>query len=151
MNSAKHIEIIRNLILQAMNCLEEDQVGNPLSDLFIQVDRQNGEVAVVADNEETLAKEVVFDWVQPDEEEEVFYSGIAPDLKTAVGQLNGREVFDKIYIVKPFSVSLVNEDLSVMEELLFLDDDTLKLDDDIWKAMDKELDLFLKGLLSDPK
>ena len=150
MKSAKHIEIISNLIVQAMNCLEE-QTGSPLSDLFIQADRKNGEVSVLDDNEEVLAKEVIFDWVQPERQDEAFYSGIVPELKSAVAHLDEKNVFEKIYIVKPFSVSLVNEECEVVVELLFLDDDTLKLEGNIWKEMDKELDEFLRGLLSDTK
>ena len=65
--------------------------------------------------------------------------------------LNEKSVFDKIFIEKPFSVSLVNDGFDVVEELLFLDDDTLKLDDELWKDMDKELDAFLRDLLSDTK
>ena len=151
MNSGKHIEIIQDLTTQAINSLGEDHAGDPLNDLFLQVDQQTGEVAVFDENERLFGKEVVFDWVLPDLEEEDFYAKIVPELKKIMFSLNEKNVFDKIFIEKPFSVSLVNDGFDVVEELLFLDDDTLKLDDELWKDMDKELDAFLKDLLSDTK
>jgi hypothetical protein len=57
------------------------------------------------------------------------------------------QLFEKEYIFKPFSVSLVDKDLVVIEELYFLDDDTVKLNGDIWDNMEKDLDDFLKNLL----
>ena len=81
--------------------------------------------------------------------EEEFNTKIAEELKNIVAQLNEKGTFDKIYIVKPFSVNYVNEDFGVIEELLFLDDEMLKLDDELLKGMDKELDDFLEKLLTD--
>ena len=53
--------------------------------------------------------------------------------------------------LKPFSVSLTDEDFSVIEELLFLDDENLRLDDPLLKDLDADLDDFLAKLLSDVK
>ena len=151
MNPVKHLEIIRNLFIQVMDSLEEGYTVNPLSDLFIQVDRQSGEVFILNNDEETLAKETVFDWVQLDKEEREFYPEIVPELKSVISRLNEKNIFDKLYVVKPFSITLVNEEFKAIEKLLFLDDDTLKLDNNIWKTMNKELDDFMKNLFSDTK
>lgn len=149
MDTERHTDIVRNLFIQAINRLEEENTGNPLSDVFIQVDQQNGEVSIFDDTENLLGKEIVFDWMLPDMQEEKFNTKVAEELKNVVGQLNEKGTFDKIYIVKPFSVSYVNEDFGVIQELLFLDDEMLKLDDELLKGMDKELDDFLEKLLSD--
>jgi len=151
MSSGKYIEIIQDLTIQAINGLGEDHAGNPLNDMFLQVDQQNGEVSVFDENEKLFGKEVVFDWLLPNLEEDDFFAKIVPELKKIMFSLNEKSVFDKIFIDKPFSVSLVNDSFDVVEELLFLDDDTLKLDDELWKDMDKELNVFLKNLLSDTK
>ena len=151
MDSGKYIEIIRDLTIQTLKRLEEDHAGNSLNDLFFQVDQQNGEVTIFDENEKPFGKEVIFDWVLPELDEEGFYSKIIPILKKIMHLLNEKNAFNKICIEKPFSASLVNENFDVVEELLFLDDDTLKLDDELWKDMDKELDAFLKDLLSDTK
>ena len=151
MDSAKHIEIIQELMLQAVNSVGDDYAGNPLNDLFLQVDQQSGEVSVFDENEKLFGKEMVFDWVLPDLDEDAFYSKIVPELKKVMVLLNEKNLFDKIFIEKPFSISLANEGFGVVEDLLFLDDETLKLDDELWKDMDKELDAFLKDLLSDTK
>ena len=51
--------------------------------------------------------------------------------------------------MKPFSVSLTDEDFVVIEELLFLDDEVLRADDPLLKDLDADLDDFLTKLLSD--
>ena len=51
--------------------------------------------------------------------------------------------------MKPFSVSLTDEDFVVIEELLFIDDDMLLLDDPLLKDLDADLDKFLADLLAD--
>ena len=51
--------------------------------------------------------------------------------------------------MKPFSISLTDEDFVVIEELLFIDDDMLLLDDPLLKDLDADLDNFLAKLLAD--
>ena len=62
-----------------------------------------------------------------------------------------KKVFDNSCFLQPFSVSLTDENFSVIEELLFLDDENLRLDDPLLKDLDAELDDFLAKLLSDVK
>ena len=59
--------------------------------------------------------------------------------------------FDAPRFLKPFSVSLTDEDFVVVEELMFLDDDLLRLDDPLLQNLDKDLDDFLAKLLPDIK
>ena len=70
-------------------------------------------------------------------------------LRNVLQQVEKNNLFEQDYIVKPFTVSLVDKDFMVIEELLFLDDDTIKLSGnrDIWSTIEKELDDFLKNLL----
>ena len=72
-------------------------------------------------------------------------------LKAVLAVLVTKKVFDNPCFLKPFSVSLTDEDFSVIEELLFLDDENLRLDDPLLKDLDADLDDFLAKLLSDVK
>ena len=63
--------------------------------------------------------------------------------------LVAKNVFDSPHIMKPFSVSLTDEDFVVIEELLFIDDELLRADDPLLKDLDADLDDFLTKLLSD--
>jgi len=68
-------------------------------------------------------------------------------LRTVLQQAAKERLFEKDYIVKPFTVSLVDKDFDVLEELFFLEDDTKKTNDSIWTDMEKDLDEFLENLL----
>ena len=70
-------------------------------------------------------------------------------LRSVTTSLAARQAFDQPNISKPFSVSLVDDDFSIIEELLFLDDDTFRLDDPLLKDLDSDLDSFLNDLLAD--
>ena len=84
-------------------------------------------------------------------EDEQFVSQVAAELKSALAALAAKQVFEKPCFLKPFSVSLTDEDFSTLEELLFIDDENLRLDDPLLKNLDAELDDFLEKLLSDVK
>lgn len=89
------------------------------------------------------------DWVNSPDGEEDFQKKVTPILRAVFSILATKNIFDSPNFIKPFSVSLTNEDFLVLEELLFIDDDTLRLDDPLLKDLDAELDEFLAKLLSD--
>ena len=56
---------------------------------------------------------------------------------------------EKLPILKPFSLVLIDEDKETISDLYLVDDDTLIFDDELLKGLDEELDEFLKKLLSE--
>ncbi|GHV54282.1 hypothetical protein FACS1894181_18180 [Bacteroidia bacterium] len=118
-----------------------------VSDLYVQADAETGELQIYDEEENLLEKIVVFNWAHS--EEETFDKKVNAALKPVFTLLTAKEVFNHPRILKPFSISLVDEDFSVIEELLFIDDDTFRLDDPLLKDLDADLDSFLKDILSD--
>ena len=55
--------------------------------------------------------------------------------------------FDKLAILKPYSLVLVDDEKETIAELLLMDDDTLLVNEELLKGLDEELDSFLKELL----
>ena len=74
---------------------------------------------------------------------------MAAAIKAVLTILSTKNAFDSARLVKPFSISLIDEDFVVIEELLFIDDDMLLLDDPLLKDLDADLDNFLAKLLAD--
>ncbi len=147
---------VHNVMEHAFKCavkkIESGHAGSTLiSDLFVQIDTENGEM-LIFDDSETLLERLSFSLagVSFDEESD-FVADIATPLKSVLGQMSEQGVFDKESILKPFSISLTDEDFIIQEELLFLDDDTIRLDDALLEKFDKELDEFIDKLLSDIK
>ena len=119
--------------------------------LYVQVDAESGELLIYDEEDVLVEKTIIFDWVNTACDDDQFTQQVAATLKAVLAVLVTKKVFDNPCFLKPFSVSLTDEDFSVIEELLFLDDENLRLDDPLLKDLDADLDDFLAKLLSDVK
>lgn len=146
-NNAKIQSVIESTFVSVIKELTSSESSSLISDLFVQVDAESGEFQIFSEEENLLGKVVIFDWVNS--EEATFYKKVIPIIKATLTSLTAKRQFDHMCFLHPFSVSLVDEDFAVLEELLFIDDNTFRLDDPLLKDLDSELDRFLKDLLSD--
>lgn len=150
-NIAKVQSLIENVFTSAIEKLTKDESGNYISDLYVQVDAESGELQIYDDEEKMIDKVVIFDWVNSNEREDTFNKQVAAPIKAVLTILSTKNTFDAPRFMKPLSVSLTDEDFVVIEELLFIDDDMLRLDDPLLKDLDADLDDFLANLLADVK
>lgn len=60
-----------------------------------------------------------------------------------------RKELENLFIIKPYSFVLVDEDKETIEDLLLIDDDVVIAEDGLLQGLDEELEEFLKKLLSD--
>lgn len=147
-NSAKVQSVIENMLTSAIREFTNNESENLVSDLYIHADSESGELQLLDEDENLLDKVVIFDWVNS-KDEEGFTERACPVIQAALTSLATKNTFDHPRFMKPFSVTLVDDDFTVIEELLFIDDDTFRVDDPLLKDLDKDLDNFLKDLLSD--
>lgn len=150
-NNTKVQSVIETSFTNALSKITADKAGNLISDLYIQVDQETGELDLYDDEEHLIEKVVIFDWVNNEEEENSFTAKVLPVLKAVLTGMAAKNMFNDPRFLKPLSINLTDEDFVVIEEILFLDDDTLRLDDPLLKDLDKDLDDFLDKLLSDVK
>ena len=150
-NNAKVQAVIETTFNSAINKLAANEAGNCYSDLYVQVDAESGELLIYDEEDVLVEKTIIFDLVNTSCDDDQFTQQVAATLKAVLAVLVTKKVFDNPCFLKPFSVSLTDEDFSVIEELLFLDDENLRLDDPLLKDLDADLDDFLAKLLSDVK
>lgn len=148
-NNAKVQSVIETAFTSAIGKLTRDEGGSLISDFYVQADSESGELQIYDEEERLLGKTTIFDWVNNQDEEEIFNKQVAASVKAVLTILSTKDIFDHPRFIKPLSVSLTDEDFVVIEELLFLDNDTLRLDDPLLKDLDADLDEFLAKLLSD--
>ncbi len=139
------ISRIESAIIQGLDTFEAQFAENTLSDVYLYFDEENTIMVVFDDMENRLSEVELDDFSKSFDKnrEEEFISSI----KVAVENVSKGGYFQRDYVYKPFSVSLVDNDFIVSEELLFIDDDTLKLNDGLLADLNKDLDSFLKKLL----
>jgi len=128
--------ILESAVIESLNNYESKNDGGFLGDLYFCYD-ENTKLSIY-DDMENLLNEIS---LQGDQ------NTISNTFRQILQKLEQKHFFDKEYISKPFTISLIDEDFVTIEELIFIDDDTLKLEGDIWNSLDKELDEFLKDLM----
>jgi hypothetical protein len=140
--------LIKATFQQAINTLATDYNGSSLTDIFIVVDKESGEVAFYDDEENKVGEIVVFDWVNKVDELED--ETIISVLREVTIQLDDEDMFSSLDLFKPFSVNYSDDSFSVIEELLLINEDSIvKIDNDLMEKFDREFDEFLDKLLKE--
>ena len=137
---------IKNVFLNATETLSSQYEGSSLTDIFVLVDEESGELAIYDDEENCIVKEVINEWSEADGKE-INYVKI---LRSVIQEMNNENLFSSLEVYTPFSINLADEDFIVLEELLLIEDESvIRLEDDFMKRMDKEFDDFLNKLLNE--
>lgn len=149
----KNSEISRLLhktFMEAIDNLDKNYEGSSLTDIFITVDKETGEVAFYDDEENKVSEIVIFDWVERGDD--LKDEAIVNVMKEIATQLKDEDGFLSLDIYKPFSINYSDESFEVIEEILCIDDEAiveLDMDNNLMEKFDKEFDEFLEKLLKD--
>ena len=115
-----------------------------VTDFHIYIDGNSGDVNIMDDEDNTLARVHILEW-EGEHNEEVFEK----ELQTILGEMYENGSFDNLNIAKPYSFVLTDDDHQSIVDLLIVDDDTIILSEDLLKGFDEEMDEFLKHLLEE--
>lgn len=149
----KNSEIYRLLhktFMEAIDNLDKNYEGSSLTDIFITVDKETGEVTFYDDEENKVSEIVIFDWVERGDD--LKDETIVDVMKEIATQLRDEDGFLSLDIYKPFSINYSDESFEVIEEILCIDDEAiveLDMDNNLMEKFDKEFDEFLEKLLKD--
>lgn len=117
-----------------------------LTDIYIQVKQESGEILVYNDEDVELHRCVIEEWIGNTQED--FYSQIVPVLSQCIS--NMRSVVDSMQIMRPFSFVLIDEEHETVQDIIYIDnEETVILDGKLLEGKDKELEEFLRHLLED--
>ena len=117
-----------------------------LTDIYIQVKQESGEILVYNDDDVELHRCVIEEWIGNTQED--FYSQIVPVLSQCIS--NMRSVVDSMQIMRPFSFVLIDEEHEIVQDIIYIDnEETVILDGKLLEGKDKELEEFLRHLLED--
>ena len=117
-----------------------------ITDLYIQVDKESGKLTIFDDDDRTLAEANIAEWKDMPKGQTTSFE---KPLRSELTQMQKVGLLDKINILKPYSITLVDEKKETIVDLAYIDDDTLMLDKELLKGLDEEMDDFLKHLLED--
>ena len=115
-----------------------------VTDFHMKVNRDNGELTILDDDDKTLARVHIKEW-----EDEQEYAVIEKELQSELTKMQQQGMFESLNIAKPYSFVLTDEEDQSIVDLLIIDDDTLMLNADLLEGFDEEMNAFLKKLLEE--
>lgn len=142
------LTLVKETFEEAIDILSKEYQGSSLTDVFITVDKESGEVAFYDDEENKVAEIVIFNWVN--KVGSLKDSEVISVLRNATEQLDKEDKFLSLDMYKPFSVNYADENMLVIEELLLINEESVvELSNDLLDKLDKEFDDFLDKLLKE--
>ncbi len=116
----------------------------PVTDLYIRLKPEGGEVLVFDDDDHEVTRCVVEDWIGNTQEN--FYDRAAPLLQAEIAAMQKQVA--QMGILKPFSFVLQDEDGETVADLYLVDTDHIVLDAELMKGLDQDLNAFLQQLMT---
>lgn len=145
--SDKISSLINNSFIDAIDILANNYQGDSLTDIFITVDKESGEVSFYDDDENCITTVVIEDWIN---RADLRDSEIISVLRAITEELDDNDKFMPLEIYKPFSINYADENMVIIEELLLISDDSsVRADNDLLEKFDREFDEFLDKLLKE--
>lgn len=137
--------LIESTIRKALKKFPCDCEQHTVTDIHLQPISGSGELFIFDDNDEELASAVINEWTNYQGEN--FYKEVERILHTTLNRMKEQGDFDKLSLLQPYSIVLLDEDKETITDLFIIDDDTLLVNEELLKGLDEELDSFLKELL----
>ena len=118
---------------------QEDAV---LTDFYLLVRQESGELLVFDDDEHEITRCVVEEWIGNSSED--FYTAIQPVLQAALKRC--APLLEEMSVLRPCSFVLLDDEQQTLAELFLIDDDTMILGQDLMVGLSDDLDAFWQKL-----
>ncbi len=139
------IQQIERAIKKIAQKLPASEDTSLLTDIYLLVSQESGELIAFDDNDQEITRCVVEQWI--DNKDENFYEEVTALLRKELHRLH--DVVDNLGIMKPYSFVLENDDKETVAELYVADDDTIIIGGDLMEGLDKDLDSFFDSLMKE--
>ncbi len=114
----------------------------PLTDLYLQVKQESGELLVFDDDDHELTRCVVEEWIGNTDEH--FYQAVQPILQQAIERI--KDVTEHVAVLKPYSYVLMGEDHETLADLYLVDDETIVISGELMQGLEQDLESFWEDL-----
>lgn len=133
---------IERALRKAASKFSPDAETKPLTDLYIQVKQESGELKIYDDDDNELTRCVVEEWIGNTDEN--FYSAVRPIIIKSIKSI--KEITENVAILKPYSYVLMDDDYETIDELYLVDDDTILISGKLMEGLDDDLETFWEKL-----
>lgn len=133
---------IERALRKAASKFSPDAETKPLTDLYIQVKQESGELKIYDDDDNELTRCVVEEWIGNTDED--FYSAVRPIIIKSIKSI--KDITENVAILKPYSYVLMDDDYETIDELYLVDDDTILISGKLMEGLDDDLETFWEKL-----
>lgn len=147
--TGKEVQLLVRLFESLLNEEDPKHLQTGVSDLFVRIETERGEVALYGDDDELINSSVIFSWIKP--EERAISAEMVAQLRQAIETLSAKGFWEHTLFERPFSIVLVDEGFQTLEELLFVDDDLMQVGTPLLEGLNEDLSKFLDNLLAELK
>lgn len=133
---------IERALRKAASKFSPNAETKPLTDLYIQVKQESGELKIYDDDDNELTRCVVEEWIGNTDED--FYSAVRPIIIKSIKSI--KDITENVAILKPYSYVLMDDDYETIDELYLVDDDTILISGKLMEGLDDDLETFWEKL-----
>lgn len=148
MGTNKERQLLEQLFTDLTQQDHPHRLRTSISDLFVRVNTQTGEISLYGDDDELLHSVTIFSWITnaPAPQAEMIDL-----LRLVLSDLDAKGYWSNELFDRPFSVELVSDDFSTIEHLLLVDDELIGISSPLLSGLHEDLEKFLQDLLGDMK
>ena len=147
--SKKIRAVLDKALSDAINTLKSDNPLATIANLNVQVS-QSKRSLLICDDEKRIIGNMYLDEELPNTDMfDFFYANLPRFFKEVAVNCRNRKLFDGLNILMPFSLIVTDEEGNTLLDYVLLTDDNVAGEEVLMKDLDKDLNLFLKNLLSD--
>lgn len=140
-NEQTYQQIERALRKAASKFSPNDETKS-LTDLYIQVKQESGELKIYDDDDNELTRCVIEEWIG--NTDETFYSAICPILTQTIEKC--KDITENVAILKPYSYVLMDEEGDTVTDLYLVDDENILISGKLMEHLNDDLDQFWEKL-----
>ena len=140
--SEQTLQQIKRALKKVISKYETTKENPPLTDLHLQVKQESGELLAYDDDDRELTRCVVEEWLGNTEEH--FYEEVQNIIRQCIAEM--KTDFEKMGVLKPYSIVLMDDDGETLADLYYVDDDTIVLDGELMAGLDEDLEQFWETL-----
>lgn len=133
---------IERALRKAASKFSPDAETIPLTDLYVQVKQESGELKIYDDDDNELTRCVVEEWIGNTDEN--FYTAIRPIIIKSIKNI--KDITENVAILKPYSYVLMDDEYETIDELYLVDDDTILISGKLMEGLDNDLETFWEQL-----
>lgn len=141
--------MLENVFTETVNTLKQEHPSATVTDLYVQISQPKRMLSVYDDENRVLKNIYMEEELKDADKMDFFYTNAPRFVKEAAINCRNKKLFDDLNVLTPFSLVIVDDEGQTLSDYILLDSDKIVVEERLLKDLDKDLDLFLKNLLSD--